>query len=135
MVLATSRVLGVLVLAVTFASALHGSPVTGADERSYVGTYLRANKVEGGTNTESLEINADKTVLWTQTLVGKPPVVMTGIWNYRGEALVVVLGTRDGEQLPAGTRVVFDRSGKKLKGRIYDRKMFGTEDLVFRRSN
>jgi hypothetical protein len=106
-----------------------------ADEQSFVGSYSRITTASAGTVSETLEIKADKTIVWTTNATGKSPVIMTGIWNQRGEVLVVVLGTRDGVQLPAGTRVIFDRQGKKLKGRIYDRTQFGGGELVFQRSD
>jgi hypothetical protein len=128
-------ILAVMVASVVYAAAGIAPPPIAVDERSFVGTYLRVTTGVGGTVSETLEIKADKTILWTTSLGEKAPVVVTGIWNVRGEVLVVVLGTRDGVQLPAGTRVVFDRKGKKLKGRIYDRTQFGEGDLVFQRSD
>ena len=89
----------------------------------------------GGTVSETLEIKADKNFSWTRTFSDRSPEVITGIWNIRDEVIVVVLGTRDGIALPAGQRVVFDRKGSKLKGRMYDRPLFGDGELVFQRSD
>lgn len=105
------------------------------DERSFVGRYQRVPKVSSGTVSETLEINADKTFLWTRTFSDRSPEVVTGIWNVRGQVIVVVLGTRDGIPYPAGQRVVFDRKGKKLKGREFDRTQFGDAELIFQRND
>ena len=104
------------------------------DSGSLAGTYTREFTGAAGRVTETLEVKADKTVVWTSNYPGRAPLVQSGIWNSRGETLILVLDKRDGEKMPAEERLVFDRKGKNLKGRIYDKNVHGNSGLVFHRA-
>ncbi|MEO6390710.1 MAG: hypothetical protein ABIP75_02590 [Pyrinomonadaceae bacterium] len=104
------------------------------DGSTFAGTYTREFIGASGKVTETLEVKADKSVVWTSNYSGRASVVQSGIWNARGDTLIVVLDKRDGEKMPADERVVFDRKGKDLKGRVYDHNVHGNSGLVFHRS-
>ena len=110
-----------------------GVAATADDAPAFVGNYAREFTGAGGPVTETLEVKADKTVVWTSNYPGRAALVQSGIWNSRGKTLVVVLGKRDGEQMPATERVVFDLKGDDLKGREYDKNVHGNNGLVFHR--
>jgi hypothetical protein len=110
-----------------------GVAATADDASSFVGSYTREFTGAGGQVTETLEVKADKSVVWTSTYPGRASMVQSGIWNSRGKTLIVVLGKRDGEQMPANERVVFDLRGDELKGREYDKNVHGDDGLVFHR--
>lgn len=105
------------------------------DGATFAGTYSREFTGAAGKVTETLEVKADKTVVWTSNYPDRSPLVQSGIWNSRGETLIVVLDKRDGVKMPADERVVFDRKGKNLKGRTYDKNVHGNSGLVFHRGD
>lgn len=125
-------VIGVAVFAVCFAAV---SVPARSDGATFAGTYTREFTGASGKVTETLEVKADKTVVWTSNYPGRAPLVQSGIWNARGDTLIVVFDKRDGEKMPADERVVFDRKGKDLKGRVYDKNVHGNSGLVLHRSN
>lgn len=131
-----NAILKAAICLVVFAASAAAAPVPSRfDSAVFAGSYTREFTGASGKVTETLEVKADKTVVWTSNYPGRPPLVQTGIWNARGDTLIVVLDKRDGEKMPADERVVFDRKGKDLKGRVYDKNVHGNSGLVFHRSN